>query len=78
MNTKQIEIPQGSRVKLLVHSPTENLQLEGEFAGFVPVGQITFLAIQETTLEKVVQMMIPLHLICMMEFQVKLSKMQVI
>jgi hypothetical protein len=74
MNTKQIEIPAGSRVKLLVSTPKENLELNGEFAGFVPVGQVTFLAIQETTLEKVVQMMIPLHLVSLMEFQVNLSK----
>ena len=73
MNTKQIEIPSGSQVRFLISTPTENRELSGEFAGFVPVGQVMFVAIQNTTLENVTQLMIPLPLVSMMEFKVKLS-----
>lgn len=73
MNTKQIEIPSGSQVRILISTPTENKELTGEFAGFVPVGQITFVAIQKTTLENVIQLMVPLHLVSLMEFKVNLS-----
>jgi hypothetical protein len=73
MNTKQTEIPAGTAVRLLVTTRNQDLEIEGEFAGFTTMGNFTFLAIQETTLAAVKQKMIPLHSIIEMEFIVKLS-----
>jgi len=41
--TKQIEIPQGTIVKVGYQTPTVYINLSGEFAGFVPIGQAMFL-----------------------------------
>jgi len=76
--TKQIEIPQGTIVKVGYQTPTENINLSGEFAGFVPIGQAMFLCLQVVSLDKIKQLMIPLHLVSLLEFDVKLANLKVL
>ena len=76
--TKQIEIPSGTIVRVGYQTPTENLEMSGEFAGFVPVGQAMFLCLQNVGLDKITQLMIPLHLVSLLQFEVKLANLKVI
>lgn len=76
--TKTIEIPAGTMVKVAYQTPTENIILNGEFAGFIPVGQMMFIALQNVGLSEVTQFMIPLHLVAAIEFKVKLANLSIV
>ena len=74
--TKQIEIPQGTIGKEGYQTPTENINLRGEFTGFVPIAQAMLLCFPVVRLANIKQLINTLHLVSLLEFEGKLANLQ--